>query len=284
MSEVNGTPAVGKQCSVQDLLTWKDPVKTGKVFGGLILTLLVFKTVNLFNVFFHLAYLGLLISAAAEYAGRLVTGTGFVTKYKPQTHSHSARFNDEVLPRIASFNEKLEEEVKKILFAHNIETTLKGAALSYILYKVTSYFSLYALITTAVVLTFTLPAVYVKNKKEIDAAVAQYSKIASEKATEFTNTASKQAQPYVDSLVEKSGPLGSFIKKNLPTRTAGSTVGGEKEASTASTSGASKTADAPSTASTSGASKFPEVPTSSLDKSTMEDFVDEASSKIPEAH
>lgn len=60
MSEVNGTPAVGKQCFVHDLLTWKDPVKTGKVFVGLLLTLLIFKTVNLFNVFFHFAYLGLL--------------------------------------------------------------------------------------------------------------------------------------------------------------------------------------------------------------------------------
>lgn len=226
-----------------------------------------------------LIHTNMIVSAAAEYAGRLVTGTGFVTKYKPQTHLYATRFNNEVLPRLASFNEKLEEEVKKILFAHDIETTLKGAALSYILYKVTSYFSLYALVTTVVVLTFTLPAVYVKNKKEIDAAVAQYSKVAREKATEFTNTALKQAQPYVDSLVEKSGPLGTFVKKHLPTRTAGSTVGNEKEAL-----GASKTADAPSTASTSGASKFPEVPTSSLDKSTIEDFVDEASSKIPEAH
>lgn len=43
-----------------DLLTWRDPVRTGKVFGGLIVALIVFKKVNLFNVFFHVAYIGLL--------------------------------------------------------------------------------------------------------------------------------------------------------------------------------------------------------------------------------
>lgn len=41
------------------LLTWEDPARTGKVFGGIVAILIVFKTVNLFNVFFHVAYLGL---------------------------------------------------------------------------------------------------------------------------------------------------------------------------------------------------------------------------------
>lgn len=43
-----------------DLLTWKDPIRTGKVFGALVATLVVFKTVNLFTLFFRLAYIGLL--------------------------------------------------------------------------------------------------------------------------------------------------------------------------------------------------------------------------------
>lgn len=46
--------------SVCSLLTWRDPVFTGSVFGGILTTLIVLKFVNLFNVFFHLSYLGLL--------------------------------------------------------------------------------------------------------------------------------------------------------------------------------------------------------------------------------
>jgi hypothetical protein len=46
--------------SVCSLLTWRDPIFTGSVFGGILTTLIVLKFVNLFNVFFHLSYLGLL--------------------------------------------------------------------------------------------------------------------------------------------------------------------------------------------------------------------------------
>lgn len=60
MSETPVTPATAPSTSYCDLLTWKDPIKTGKVFGGLVAVLVIFKKVNLFNVFFHLAYIGLL--------------------------------------------------------------------------------------------------------------------------------------------------------------------------------------------------------------------------------
>lgn len=56
---VSSSKVTDKHCHC-DLLTWKDPVKTGKVFGTIIVTLLVLKTVNLFNIFFHVAYIGLL--------------------------------------------------------------------------------------------------------------------------------------------------------------------------------------------------------------------------------
>lgn len=53
-------PPVVAQTSLCALLTWQDPIKTGKVFGAIVSTLVIFKSVNLFNVFFHLAYIGLI--------------------------------------------------------------------------------------------------------------------------------------------------------------------------------------------------------------------------------
>ena len=68
---------------------------------------------------------------------------------------------------------------KKVLIklsSHDIETTLKAAGISYILYKLTSWFSLYTLIFIFVVLIFTVPVIYKTYKKEIDAAVADITK------------------------------------------------------------------------------------------------------------
>lgn len=54
------TTEAPQQCETLQLLTWKDPAYSAKVFGSIIVGLFVFKTVNLINVFFHLAYLALL--------------------------------------------------------------------------------------------------------------------------------------------------------------------------------------------------------------------------------
>lgn len=176
------------------------------------------------------------------------------------------------MPHVAQFNEKFEQEIQKILYSHDIEATLKGAGISYILYKITSLFSLYTLITIAVVLAFTVPAVYVRNKKEIDAAVAEYTKLAKEKTSEYTKLAQEKAAPQIEALAKKTGPVGNLIKNYLPTRTAGTTVGNDRAASY----------DGQTTASTTGASKFPDVPSSKLSSGAQE-FVDEKKSTIPES-
>lgn len=128
------------------------------------------------------------------------------------------------------------------------------------------------MITIVVVLAFSVPAVYVRNKKEIDAAIAQYSKLAKEKTAEYTKLAQDKAAPQLEALAQKTGPVGALIRNYLPTRTAGSTVGDNRD---------SAFEGSPSATST-GSSKFPDVPSSNLSSDTQE-FVDETKSKVPES-
>ncbi|KAK6198904.1 Reticulon-domain-containing protein [Scheffersomyces amazonensis] len=257
------------------LFGWHDPVLTGKVLASVVSVLVIFKYINLFNVFFHIAYIGLLVSAAAEYVGKLVTGQGFVTKYKPTTKSVAKIFNESILPQIGDLTIYIEEEFNKIAYSHDIETTLKAAGASYILYKVTSWFSLFTLAVVAVVFFFSFPPFYQTYQIEIDQAVAEYTKIIKEKIAEITKLAHEKAAPHIDTLVKKTGPVGSFVQSKFPTRTAGSTVGESK-----TTFGTA--ADA-SSATTSGSSQFPNAPSTTLGESTFEDAVDQAKSAAHEA-
>ncbi|SGZ46575.1 CIC11C00000001808 [Sungouiella intermedia] len=245
------------------LLTWQDPVATGKVFGALIGALILFK-VNVAPLVFHGLYIGLLVAAAAEYAGKLLTGQGFVTKYlgnRPKSHSQT--FRKQVLPAVGDVAGALEAYVHKVAFAQDIESTLKAAGVSYILYKLTSWFSVYSLLIVTVLLAFSFPPFYQANKKEIDAAVAQYTKIVKDKTSEYTALAHKKAAPHLETLSKKSGPLGSFIQSKFPTRTAGSTVNSPTAATTApvSTSATTKPVVEPATGVSTGSS-FPLVPQS----------------------
>ena len=124
------------------------------------------------------------------------------------------------------------------------------------------------MITIVVVLAFTVPAVYVRNKKEIDAAIAQYS-------AEYTKLAQDKAAPQLEALAGKTGPIGAMIKNYLPTRTAGSTVGDNRDVSFEGSSSAA------STGASTGASKFPDVPSTGL--SVTQEFVDETKTTIPES-
>lgn len=265
MSSTSSSSAAGvpvpSQTTLCSLVTWKDPATTGKVFGGIIAALILAK-VNIFNHVFHLLYLALLAAAAAEYLGRILTGQGFVKKYAGTPNVRADTFRKSVLPAVGDAAEAVEAEFHRVVYAQNIESTLKAAGVSYILYKLTSWFSLYSLIFATVLLTFSAPYVYQSNKKEVDAAVAQYTKLAKDKTLEYTALAQDKVAPHLETLAKKTGPVGSFIQSKLPTRTAGTTVGSHAYSSTYTPhSGAAATSvDEPAVGVTTGATKFPEVP------------------------
>ncbi|OBA22382.1 hypothetical protein METBIDRAFT_39754 [Metschnikowia bicuspidata var. bicuspidata NRRL YB-4993] len=249
MSSSSSLPAVPSQSCVCSLLTWKDPVATGKVFGAIVAALVLAK-VNVVNHVFHLLYLALFAAAGSEYAGRILTGQGFVQKYIGTPQKRAGAFKESVLPAVGNAAEALEAEFHRVVYAQNIESTVKAALVSYMMYKLTSWFSVYALVFATVLLAFSVPYVYQTNKKNVDAAVAQYTKMAKERTAEYTACAKSRIAPRLEALAKKTGPVGAFVQSKLPTRTAGSTVG----------SHAYSAADEPSVGVSTGAAKFPEVP------------------------
>ncbi|GBL52810.1 hypothetical_protein [Candidozyma auris] len=249
------------------VLTWQDPVLTGKIFGGIVAGLILLK-VNVISHVFYLLYLGLLVSAAAEYVGKLVTGQGFVTKYTAHAPSYSKIINESVLPAVGKFATCFEAKVQRIVYAQDIELTLKAAGVSYILYFITSFLSLYTLAFVGVLVAFSWPPFYIRNKDQIDALVAHYTKLLKQKTSELTSQAHKSVAPHLNTLAKKTGPVGDFISSKFPTRTAGSTVNASKDTSYATGSKADPVAvekpldgagSAAPTAHATGSS-FPSVP------------------------
>lgn len=252
------------------LLTWKEPVKTGKVFGGLVAALIFLKSVNVLSLFFRLASLVLAVSATAEYGGKLILGQGLVTKFRPAKLSTS--FSSRATGCLETFTKELpalESEGQELLYSVNIENTLKSAGLFYILYKITSWVSLYSLVFTSVVLAFTLPFVYEKYQDEINAGLKQATDIANEKYQETSKIVSEKAAPYLKQADEKLGPVSDFIKSKYQVRTASTTVA-EDEKATAFTS--SSEASATKSTLESKTSAFPDAPTTEPLKAAVEEI------------
>lgn len=221
----SSAPVANKKSIGLPLLTWDNPVETGKVFGAVIFALVVLKSVNLLSLFFRLGFYALLTSAAAEYAGKLVTGTGFVTRVRPAYSDTFSKYTSKFLEQLSKDLPCLEQEGQRLLYSFNVENTLKTAGLFYVLYKITSWISLYNLILISTIAAFTLPAVYEKYQDEINAALKQAYKVASQKSAEYTKLASEKAAPYIKQADEKLGPVSKFIKSKYQVRTASTTVG-----------------------------------------------------------
>ncbi|CDK26940.1 unnamed protein product [Kuraishia capsulata CBS 1993] len=213
--------------SSTSLLTWSDPAKSAKVFGGIVLTLLTLKYINILNIVFRLGFFVLITSALAEYAGKLALGEGLVTRFKPQYTAYASKYGDKIAEHTVSFLKSFEQSAQETVYSKDIEATLKTAGGLYILYLLTSWFSLWTLLFTSVVLAFSVPGVYLKYQTEIDAKVAELSKTAKSKAVELQKTASEKSGPLLKKAEAKLGPVGAFIKSKVPVRTASSTVGSE---------------------------------------------------------
>lgn len=244
-----------------DLLLWRNPVETGKVFGGLLVSLLVLKKVNLITFFLKFLYMVFLTTGSIEFASKLFLGQGLVTKYGIKECPDIVGF---LKPRIDQALTQLpvhQAKLRKLVFAASPKRTLKAAGVTYVAHKLFSVLSLWTFLFVSVIFTFTLPLIYKTYQKEIDATAAKGVQVAKSKASEVQNAACEKASPYIKQLDEKLGPVSGFVKSKLPaTRTAGSTVGPE---ATTTKLAAQVPIEEPTSAKTSSAS-FPSVPSTKL--------------------
>ncbi|AWU74558.1 uncharacterized protein C5L36_0A11400 [Pichia kudriavzevii] len=257
------------------LLTWANPKKSATVLGSILGGLLFVKYVNVVSLFFYFSTFALIISALAEYAGRVVTGTGFVTKYKPLIFSKVPSVGETAeyyAPHVVTITKKVEAEGKKLITSTDIEKTFRAGVATFLLYKITSIFSLWSLLFASSIISFTAPPVYLANKEVIDANVVKYSNCARARLDEGIKVAGEKLAPYTEKAKNAGGPIFKFIESKLPVRTAGSTVKKVPSSATTSTTTDSTPITATTTSSAIHEQSAKKVSTPVVDEPTEVDF------------
>ncbi|SCU81206.1 LAMI_0B05182g1_1 [Lachancea mirantina] len=195
-----------------ELLYWKNPVETGKVFGGALVALLFVKKVNLITVLLRLAYTVMLATGSVEFASKMFLGQGLVSKYGPQQCPNIVGC---VKPSVdAAFEKfpKYQAQLRQLVFAAKPQATLRAAAVLYVVHKLYSLMSLWTMLFVGTIGVFTVPMVYKTYQREIDATVAQGVEAGKQQAQALQSTVSEKAGPYVKQLDEKLGPVSKFMK------------------------------------------------------------------------
>lgn len=280
MSSVQGT-ASGEKPECCGLLLWRNPIETGKVFGGLLVGLLVLKTVNLFTFFLKILYTVVFVTGSIEFVTKIILGQGLVSKYGlkecPDTVGLIKPHIDNLLKQLPVQQAKL----RKLVFAYQPKNNFKAAAGFYVLHMLFSWFSVWTIALAGVISTFTLPLIYSLYQTEIDTAVDNGIKVAKVKTEEFTQLASEKSKPYLETLDSKLGPVSKFVKTQYHNA---NTVGPQSTTNNLAAQVPFEKEEQHSTAHTTSSSTFPNAPsTKPLGQETQEFSVDQLQSELKQS-
>ncbi|QLG73989.1 hypothetical protein HG535_0F05010 [Zygotorulaspora mrakii] len=260
------------------LLLWKNPIETGKVFGGLLVGLLVLKTVNLITFFLKVFYTTLFISGSIEFVSKIILGKGLVTKYGLKDCPNVVGMIKPSVDHMFKVFPVYQAKFRKLVFAYQPKNNFKAAVILFVLHRFFSWFSVWTIAFIGVISTFTVPLIYSMYKKEIDTAVDNGIKVAKVKTDEFTQLASEKTKPYLETLDSKLGPVSGFVKSQYHNA---NTVSSK---STTTGLAAKVPLEEPSKGTTTGSTSFPSVPqTAPLNQQTQEFSVDALQSELKQS-
>lgn len=203
-------------CSIQwcSILKWENPVETGKIFGAILLFLILIKKIQLIHVL-KFFYSVVFTFSIVEYGSKTLLykneGKGLITKFvAPKECFNIVGF---LKPKVDQFLidlPKWQYNLRQITFASKPLESLKVASLVYIFTKVLKIISLYSMIVTLVFLSFSLPLIYSKNQAAIDAQIKIFlEKYEKNQKIMINNVESKLS----------TTPLGKYFKKHPQTST-----------------------------------------------------------------
>lgn len=160
---------------VESLIYWRDPKKSGPVFGGVLLVLLALTYFSLISVVAYLSLIGLTVTIAFRIYKNIVQAvqkTGDGHPFKEILELDVSLPQDKVKEisevAVAHINAAV-VELRRLFLVEDLVDSIKFGVLLWTLTYLGAWFNGMTLIIIAWVALFTLPKVYETNKTQIDA-------------------------------------------------------------------------------------------------------------------
>ncbi|XP_017772181.1 PREDICTED: reticulon-1 isoform X2 [Nicrophorus vespilloides] len=160
---------------VESLIYWRDPKKSGPIFGGVLLILLSLKFFSLISVVAYVSLLGLAATISFRIYKNIVqavqkTGDGHPFKDYLETDVALPQQKVEEVTKVAvtHLNATI-VELRRLFLVEDLVDSIKFAVLLWCFTYLGAWFNGITLIILAWVALFSLPKVYETNKTQIDA-------------------------------------------------------------------------------------------------------------------
>ncbi|CAG9858583.1 unnamed protein product [Phyllotreta striolata] len=160
---------------VESLIYWRDPKKSGPVFGGVLLVLLALTYFSLISVVAYVSLIGLGVTIAFRIYKNIVQAvqkTGDGHPFKEYLEMDVSLPQDKVKEitevAIAHVNAAV-RELRRLFLVEDLVDSIKFAVLLWIFTYVGAWFNGMTLVILSWVSLFTFPKIYETNKTQIDA-------------------------------------------------------------------------------------------------------------------
>jgi len=171
--EISKTEKAVKKLS-ENIIYWRNPIKTGLVFGCIMSYLLC---LSIFPAISVLAYTGLIIILAMMAFRLFVTIKAFNHKtdkehpFKPYLEKNLKVQSNRIHQQVDSVSKNVQtffDHLQGVLLVENFFGTLKFAIFLWALTYIGAYLSTLSFVMIGVLATFTLPKIYESYKPQID--------------------------------------------------------------------------------------------------------------------
>jgi len=160
---------------VESLIYWRDPKKSGPVFGAVLVILLSLKFFSLISVVAYVSLLGLLATISFRIYKNIVqavqkTGDGhpFKEYFELDVTLPNQKVEEVTKIAVAHMNAAL-VELRRLFLVEDLVDSIKFAVLLWCCTYLGAWFNGITLIILAWIALFSLPKVYETNKTQIDA-------------------------------------------------------------------------------------------------------------------
>lgn len=205
-------PVRESRSRIKNILLWRDPKVTGLIFACemLFFYLTLFRGQSILAVFGGLLSMYLIIGVIVVNVNNMAGGQ--LDKYIKRPAVETPIFKKET---VNFWAETLMDEgndiggyMRNVLYCDNPKLTLSWIFVALTIYIVGKYFSLLPVFFVIFLLSFSMPLVYEKNQKEVDAVLAKFADAASKHLEKTREISVKQASKYRDMAAQKleTGP------------------------------------------------------------------------------
>lgn len=135
------------------------------------------------------------------------TNDGIISRYKINCDDYKDCFTKTMVPSMNQFFLCLFKSIEKVFLVEDLKCSLKASGVLYILYKLTSWFSIASLLFFFIIMIFTLPFGYTQYKKEIDSCITTICCSMKNVFFQQKSLVQKKLEPYVNKFAKKVKPM-----------------------------------------------------------------------------